>query len=126
MNDQSATIADLKRMAIAFRDERDWAQFHSPRNLAVSIVLEAAELLEHFQWRTDEEIAEHLAGEGRESVCEEIADVLMYLLTMVHDLGIDVASSVEAKLRKNAVKYPVEKAKGNATKYREMQQRSAP
>ena len=117
MLDERTTVADLKKLAIQFRDERDWAQFHSPKNLAVSVVLEAAELLEHFQWRTEEEITEYLSGEGRDAVSEEIADVLMYLLTMAHDLGIDVSSSAKAKLRKNARKYPVDKAKGNAAKY---------
>ena len=119
MRDESTTISDLKKLAIRFRDERDWAQFHSPRNLAVSMVLEAAELLEHFQWLTDEEVSEYLSGEGREAVAEEIADVLMYLLTMAHDLGIDVASAAQSKARKNAEKYPVEKAKGSAAKYDE-------
>ena len=120
MRDEQTTVADLKKLAVRFRDERDWAKFHSPRNLAVSVVLEAAELLEHFQWRTEEEITEYLSGEGRDAVSEEIVDVLMYLLTMAHDLGIDVSSSAKAKIEKNARKYPVDKAKGNAAKYRDL------
>jgi len=120
VRDENVTIADLKALAIKFRDERDWAQFHSPRNMAESVVLEAAELLEHFQWKTEQEITEYLAGKGREAIAEEIADVLMYLLTMAHDLNIDLSSSAIKKLEKNAGKYPVEKAKGSAAKYKEL------
>jgi dCTP diphosphatase len=108
VHDDSTTISDLKKLAISFRDERDWAQYHLPKNLAVSIVLEAAELLEHFQWLKDGEVEEYLSGEARDAVTEEICDVMVYLLTMANDLGIDVASSVQAKIKKNAEKYPVE------------------
>src|SRR6185436_20634584 len=102
-----------------FRDERDWKQFHDPKNLAVSISVEAAELLELFQWRNGEE-AMRYAGENRERVSEEIADVAIYLLELVDVLGLDLEKVIEDKLEKNAKKYPVEKSKGRITKYTEL------
>lgn len=100
----------------AFRDERDWMQFHDPKNLAVSLVIEAAELLEHFQWK-DKVQAERHASENREAVAEEIADVAIYLLELADNLGIDLEKAIHAKLDRNAEKYPIEKARGVATKY---------
>jgi len=99
-----------------FRDERDWMQFHDPKNLAVSIVIEAAELLEQFQWKNKEQVALHVI-EHRERISEEVADVAIYLLELADNLGIDLRKAIHAKLDKNAQKYPVEKAKGVATKY---------
>jgi NTP pyrophosphatase (non-canonical NTP hydrolase) len=100
----------------SFRDERDWMQFHDPKNLAVSIVIEAAELLEHFQWKDKTQVEKHVA-ENQSSVADEIADVAMYLFELADNLGIDLKSAMLAKLAKNATKYPVEKARGVATKY---------
>lgn len=100
----------------AFRDERDWMQFHDPKNLAVSIVIESAELLEHFQWKDNAQVEKHIA-ENLSSVADEIADVAMYLLELADNLGIDLKSAMLAKLEKNAAKYTVEKARGVATKY---------
>ncbi len=105
--DQNTTIADLKRKALEFRDARKWAKYHTPRNMAISISLEAAELLEHFQWLTDEEIEKHLKGNGRAEIADEMSDILVYLLTMAADLGIDLSSAVESKMKKNAEKYPL-------------------
>jgi len=102
-----------------FRDERDWKQFHDPKNLAVSISVEAAELLELFQWRNDEE-AMRYAEQNKERVAEEIADVAIYLLELVDVLGLDLEKCIDAKLAKNAQKYPVEKSKGRITKYTEL------
>jgi NTP pyrophosphatase (non-canonical NTP hydrolase) len=99
-----------------FRDERDWMQFHDPKNLAVSIVIEASELLEHFQWKDKEQATTH-ASENRESIADEIADVAIYLFELADNLGIDLNEAIHAKLDKNAAKYPVEKARGVATKY---------
>jgi NTP pyrophosphatase (non-canonical NTP hydrolase) len=99
-----------------FRDERDWMQFHDPKNLAVSLVIEAAELLEHFQWM-DKTQAELHAAENKEAVADEIADVAIYLLELADNLGIDLEMAIHAKLDRNAEKYPVEKAFGVATKY---------
>ncbi|HAL45669.1 MAG: nucleotide pyrophosphohydrolase [Planctomycetes bacterium GWF2_42_9] len=99
-----------------FRDERDWMQFHDPKNMSVSIVLEAAELLEHFQWKTRKE-AEEYVKEHKQEIQEEIADVAMYIFELADNLGIDLLQAMESKLEKNKKKYPVEKAKGKHTKY---------
>jgi dCTP diphosphatase len=99
-----------------FRDERDWKQFHDPKNLAVSISIEAAELLEHFQWLDKDQAAKH-AAENREEVADEIADVAIYLIELADVTGIDIRQAILAKLKKNAVKYPVEKSRGSITKY---------
>ena len=103
----------------AFRDERDWMQFHDPKNLAISIAIEAAELLEHFQWK-DKAQSERHAAENKEAVAEEIADVAIYLLELADNLGIDLEKAINEKLDKNAKKYPVEKARGVATKYNKL------
>ena len=99
-----------------FRDERDWMQFHDPKNMAVSIILEASELLEHFQWKTKAEVAEYISQHQNE-VQDEIADIALYLFELADNLGVNLISAMEKKLSKNAEKYPVEKAKGNAKKY---------
>ena len=99
-----------------FRDERDWLKFHDPQNLAVSVAIEAAELLEEFQWK-DRDAAWLHAQQNREAVADEIADVAIYLLELADILEIDVRQAILAKLAKNAVKYPVEKSRGNSTKY---------
>jgi len=99
-----------------FRDERDWKQFHDPKSLAVSISIEAAELLEHFQWIDKAQSAQH-AAENREEIADEIADVAIYLIELADVTGIDLKSAILAKLKKNAVKYPVEKSRGKITKY---------
>lgn len=103
----------------AFRDERDWMQFHDPKNLAVSIAIETAELLEHFQWK-DKAQSERHAAENKQAVAEEIADVAIYLLELADNLGIDLEKAINEKLDKNARKYPVEKARGVAKKYTEL------
>ena len=99
-----------------FRDERDWLQFHDPKNLAVSVAIEAAELLEEFQWKDKEEAWRH-AEQHREAVSDEIADVAIYLFELADILKIDVGQAILAKLAKNAVKYPVDKSRGKSTKY---------
>jgi NTP pyrophosphatase (non-canonical NTP hydrolase) len=100
----------------AFRDERDWMKFHDPKNLAISIAIEAAELLEHFQWKDEKAVEQHIIN-NREEIADEIADVAMYLVELSDNLGIDLLQAMETKLQKNAEKYPVTKAKGIATKY---------
>jgi NTP pyrophosphatase (non-canonical NTP hydrolase) len=99
-----------------FRDERDWMQFHDPKNMAVSIILEASELLEHFQWKTTEEV-EQYARKNQAEIKDEIADIALYLFELADNLGINLINSMEEKLKKNEMKYPVEKAKGKHTKY---------
>ena len=100
----------------AFVQERDWAQFHTPKNLAMSVAIEAAEIMEHFQWSTGEESRE-LTPAKRDEVANEIGDVLVYLLRLARALGIDPVPAATAKLALNRRKYPVEKAKGRSTKY---------
>lgn len=99
-----------------FRDDRDWMKFHDPKNLAVSIVIEAAELLEQFQWKDEKAVEKHVR-ENREEIADELADVAIYLAELADNLGIDLVQAMNNKLEKNAKKYPVEKAKGVATKY---------
>lgn len=112
-------IQKLQEKLIKFRDKRDWAQFHNPKDLAISLTLEAAELLEHFQWKTTEEIKEY-AKKNKEKIGDEIADVAAYLLTLAHELNIDLAKAIRRKIKKNVKKYPVEKAKGSAKKWNEL------
>lgn len=95
---------------IKFQEDRDWKKFHTPENLAKSISIEAAELLEHFQWQKDYDIDE---------VAEELADVLIYCFYMADSLDLDVKEIIRNKMEKNAIKYPVDKSKGNAKKYTE-------
>lgn len=101
-----------------FRDERDWMQFHDPKNMAISISLEAAELLEHFQWKTKEEVEAYLREKtSKAEVADEMADIAMYLFEMADNMGVDLIQVMDKKLVKNAKKYPVAKAKGMHTKY---------
>jgi NTP pyrophosphatase (non-canonical NTP hydrolase) len=111
----------LLRRVLAFRDAREWRRFHNPKDLAISVSLEAAELLEHFQWKTPEEVAAHLADPRRhEEVADEMADVQCLLLSLADAAGVDLHAATLRKLRKAARKYPVRKAKGRATKYTEL------
>ena len=100
---------------LAFRDEREWKQFHDPKSLAASIAIEAAELLELFQWMAPDEARRH-AADHKERVAEEVADVAIYLIELADVAGIDLAAAIEAKLDKNAARYPVEKSRGAWTK----------
>lgn len=108
-----ATIESL----IKFRSERDWEQFHSPKNLAVSISLESAELLEIFQWTRSEDEIESLARTRRVQIEEEVADLVIYLTYFTQDLGIDLGQAVRTKLEMNRQRYPVATSKGNSKKY---------
>ena len=112
-------LDDLTKRIVEFRDERDWKQFHSPRNLAASISIEAAELLELFQWSSDESIARDVEAH-RVDLERELADILVYCLLLAHETGIDPATAVDAKLAENAAKYPVEKARGSRVKYTDL------
>jgi len=112
-------LEDLTDRIVAFRDERDWKQFHSPRNLAASISIEAAELLELFQWSSDESIADDVE-ERRADLERELADILVYCLLLARDTGIDPATAIDAKLAENGAKYPVEKARGSRVKYTDL------
>lgn len=112
-------LQELTNKIIEFRDARDWKQFHNPKDIAISMSLEASEVLEHFQWKTSEEIIKHIES-SRELVAEELADVLYWVLLMSHDLDIDIKQALEKKIQLNADKYPVEKSKGNHSKYTDL------
>ncbi len=109
-------LDELTERIVAFRDERDWKQYHSPRNLAASISIEAAELLELFQWSSDES-ADRDVEERRSDLERELADILIYCLLLAHDAGIEPSSAIKRKLAENDAKYPIEKARGSRTKY---------
>lgn len=112
MNDFDKTISDINR----FRDARAWRQFHNPKDLALSLSLEASELLENFQWKTSEEAVTTNSAQ----IKDELADVLVYALMMCDDLGIDPVQAITDKLDKNHQKYPIDKAKGNKEKYNKL------
>lgn len=116
MKKTNSDIQKLTDKIKKFRDERDWLQFHNHKDMAISLALEAAEVLEHFQWKSPKEI-EHYATENKEHISEEVADVAIYLLELTDNLGIDLFEAVNHKLTKNAIKYPVSKAKSTHTKY---------
>jgi len=110
------SLIELRDALRAFAAERDWDQFHSPRNLATALAVETAELLEPFQWLTDEQVRA-LSPETQAAVEEELADVLLYLVRLADKLDVDLAAAARAKMRRNADKYPVDKARGSSRKY---------
>jgi len=107
---------DLKKI-LKFQKERDWKQFHSPKNLAISLSIEAAEILEIFQWTKNNDLPE----DKKKKLEEEIADVYYYLLILAHESGIDIKKAFAYKMALNEKKYPVDKAKGKSTKYNELE-----
>jgi len=102
-----------------FRDERDWAQFHNPKDMAIALSIETNELLEHFLWKNPQEVEDRIATK-REEIEDELADIGIYLTELADNLGVDLLAAMERKLEKNAKKYPVEKAKGSNSKYTEL------
>ena len=112
-------IDDLQKKVADFRDKRDWAQFHNPKDLAIAISIEASELLECFRWKTIEEVKILMDSNKSSSVKEEMADILLLLLNLADTTGIDVVAEAHHKLELNDRKYPVEKSKGSAKKYTE-------
>jgi len=112
-------IEDLTKKIIEFRNNRDWQQFHNSKDVALSLVLEAAEVLEHFQWKNENEMKDYIQSH-KEAIGEELADVLYWVLLMSHDLGIDITEALEKKLEKNDKKYPIDKARGVSKKYTEL------
>lgn len=115
MND----INRLQQQLVEFRNQRDWTKFHNPKDVTISLVLEASELLEHFQWKNQTEIDTYVK-EHKNDIAEEMADVFNWLLILSHDLKIDLVKALDQKIEKNAAKYPVQKAKGNHKKYTEL------
>lgn len=119
MNDQQTTLAELRAAVRAFNEARDWARYHSPRNLAMALSVEASELLELYLWCADDGPQPAVASRAPR-VEEEIADVAICLLNMAERAGVDLSAAVAAKLEKNARKYPVEKARGRMEKSDEL------
>lgn len=119
--DSTVRLSQLKRRVLAFARARDWEQFHSPKNLSMALAAEAAELMENFLWTSPED--SRLAARDprrRRAIEEELADVVIYALQFANQTGIDLASAVTAKMRVNARKYPVAKARGRSEKYTEL------
>jgi dCTP diphosphatase len=113
MSDHQTTIAELRQAIAQFVAERDWEQFHSPKNLAMSLAVEAAELMEHFQWITIEDSRAMIRDEAQRAAAgEELADVLAYVLAMANALQLDLATTFRGKLAKNAERYPVALSRG--------------
>ena len=112
MSELQAHIARIR----AFCEARDWDQFHNPKDMALSLVLESAEVLEHFQWKSPDEMAAYVKT-NKDDVAEELADAYYWVLRMCDRLQIDLPAAFEAKMKKNEAKYPVAKAKGSHAKY---------
>ena len=120
MSKKNLNVNKLIEKLISFRKERDWEQFHNPKNLAISISLEAAELLENFQWKDlDESI--QFSKENKEKISEEVADLLIYIFYLCNDLGIDFIDAIDKKIEENNKKYPINKSKGKSNKYNELE-----
>ncbi|TWT21313.1 nucleotide pyrophosphohydrolase [Luteimonas marina] len=115
----SRDIEALQEKLREFASARDWSQFHSPRNLAASLSIEAAEVLEHFQWLTDEQ-SRQISDEKRAAVSTELADVFLYLVQLADSLQVDLLAASTAKIEENGRKYPVDRSRGVTTKYTDL------
>ena len=113
MSDSHTTLADLRQLVRQFVDERDWRQFHSPKNLSMSLAIEAAELMEHFQW-IDAAASREVAADAEKlaAIRDELADVCCYVLALANELQLDISSAVRDKMIKNAQKYPADQSRG--------------
>ena len=121
LTDSATTVAALKARVLAFVQERDWEQFHSPKNLSMALAAETGELMEHFLWATPEQSHAIVRDQAkRAKIADELADVVIYAIEFATITGLDVAAAIEAKMAANARKYPVEKAKGRADKYTDL------
>ena len=122
LTDATATLGEIKARVRAFAHERDWEQFHAPKNLSMALAAEAGELMEHFLWDTPEASRAKVADDPARlaKIEEELADVVIYALEFANMTGIDVAAAIERKMAQNAAKYPVAKAKGRSAKYTEL------
>lgn len=119
--DSRTTVSQLKERVLAFARERDWEQFHAPKNLSMALAAEAAELMEHFLWASPEEsrkVASDPAKRAR--IAEELADIVIYSLEFANATGLDLSAAIAEKMEANARKYPVEKARGRSAKYTEL------
>lgn len=121
MNDADTRLQEIKDRVLAFAKERDWEQFHAPKNLSMAISAEAAELMEHFLWQSPEQSHTDMQAEKlRAKVEEELADIFIFAIEFANVTGIDIAAIIEAKMKRNAEKYPVEKARGRSDKYTDL------
>lgn len=121
MSDTTTAIGELKAAVAAFAQERDWQQFHSPKNLSMALAAEAAELMEHFLWAQPEDSLARAADPQRSAdIRDELADVIIYALEFANVAGIDITAAVRSKMVQNAQKYPVEKTRGRSEKYNEL------
>ncbi len=111
-------LEELKARLREFAKDRDWDQFHAPKNLAMALSVEVAELVEHFQWLSEDQ-SKRLDEKTKAEVADEIADVQVYLIRLADKLGVDILKSVDTKIKKNEAKYPAEKVRGSAKKYTE-------
>jgi len=112
VNDDQTTVGQLKQLVADFVAERDWQQFHDPKNLSMAIAIEAAELMEHFQWLRNDQVDEALPADELDEIREELADVAAFLLSLANVLEVDLSAAVERKMAKNADKYPAETFRG--------------
>ena len=121
LTDSATTLGELKARVLGFVREREWEQFHSPKNLSMALAAETGELMEHFLWATPE-ASRAVAAEPakRAKIADELADVVIYALEFANMTGLDVSAAIEAKMAANAKKYPVEKARGRSEKYTEL------
>ncbi len=116
MNDKKTTIEDLKKLKAQFISEREWSQFHTPKNISMALSVEASELVELFLWCESQDSFD-VVKKNQQAVSDEIADIAMYVIAFCNATGIDLSEAVQQKMKKNREKYPVEKVKGKATKY---------
>jgi len=116
MSDQATTLGQLREAVAAFVREREWEQFHTPKNLSMSIAIEAAELMEHFQWLTVEQ-SKKPDEEALQGIREELSDIVIYALSLANAMDIDLSTAMRAKMEKNIRKYPSDKVRGKAHKY---------
>ena len=121
LTDSDTTLAELKARVLAFAREREWEQFHAPKNLSMALAAEAGELMEHFLW-CDPEASRDIVNDPvkRQQIQEELADVVIYAIQFSNMAGMDLAAVIESKMAANAAKYPVEKSKGRSDKYTEL------
>ena len=121
LTDSATMMSDLKARVLAFVHERDWEQFHSPKNLSMALAAETGELMEHFLWATPEQ-SRAIVNEPtkRAKIADELADVVIYAIEFANITGLDISAAIEAKMAANAKKYPVEKARGRSDKYTEL------
>ena len=124
MNDVEINLQEIKDKVFAFAKERDWEQFHTPKDLAIGLSVEAAELLEHFRFQSEEEVEAKLGDEASlKDIGHELADVLYFVLLMCDRFGLDAASTLEEKLAISAARYPIDQARGKNLKYTELERK---